>query len=104
MAHSSGGRDQTWLDVADDVIDESVDREESVRLHAEDLTVDVPLSFTDDGPGPRARWRFDGKVTVTVDGMRGSLAEWMHLFRDAHRRPDEATDDDGTSTAGADKG
>lgn len=82
MAHSSKGSGQTWLDVADDLIDESVDREESVTLRAEDLTVDVPLEFTDERAGERARWRFDGQVTVTVDGMRGSLAEWMRLFRE----------------------
>jgi len=86
MAHSPR-QDTTWLDVADELIDESVDREESVTLTAEDLTVDVPLSFGD--RDERARWRFDGQVTVTVEGMRGSIAEWMHLFREAQRESRE---------------
>ncbi|WP_123536513.1 hypothetical protein [Halosimplex salinum] len=83
MAKSPGKAGPTWLDVADELIDESVDREESVTLNAEDLTVDVPLSFGEEAQ--RAQWQFDGKVTVTVEGMRGSIAEWMHLFREAQR-------------------
>jgi hypothetical protein len=86
MAQSSG-RDTTWLDVADELIDESVDREESVTLTAEDLTVEVPVAFGEDAD--RAEWGFDGGLTVTVEGMRGSLAEWMHLFRAAHRESRE---------------
>jgi hypothetical protein len=86
MAHSPR-RDTTWLDLADELIDESVDREESITLTAEDLTVDVPLSFGEDGE--RAQWRVDGEVTVTVEGMRGSIAEWMHLFREAQRESGE---------------
>lgn len=87
MAQSSSDRDQTWLDLADDLIDESVEREESVTLAAEDLSVDVPLSFGADSE--RAQWGFDGEVTVTVDGMRGSFAEWVQLFRHAHRDVDD---------------
>ena len=83
MARSSSESDQTWLDLADDLLDESVEREESLTLAAEDLSVDVPLAFGEDSE--RAQWRFDGQVTVTIDGMRGSFAEWVHLFRQAHR-------------------
>ena len=82
MAQSSRG-DTTWLDLADELLDEGVDREESVTLDAEDLTVEVPLAFGEDAE--RAEWGFDGEVTVTVEGMRGSLAEWMHLFNEARR-------------------
>jgi hypothetical protein len=28
----------------------------------------------------RARWRFDGTVSVTVEGVRGPLAEWLRLW------------------------
>jgi len=75
----------TWFDVADELLDESVDREEAVTLQAENLTVDVPLSFDDGG---FARWRFDGRVTVAVDGMRRPLAEWDHVFRESPRDSD----------------
>lgn len=68
----------TWFDFADELLDEGVDREESVTFQAEDLTVDVPLSFD---RRDFARWGFDGEVTVTVDGMRRPLAEWDHVFR-----------------------
>jgi hypothetical protein len=69
---------RTWLDVVEQVLDEEIDREEAVRLVADDLTVDVPLSYGDDPE--RARWRFNGSVTVTVDGMRGPLADWLKLW------------------------
>jgi hypothetical protein len=83
MAERSRQAETTWLDVADELIDEGVEREESITLSADDLTVDVPLAFGDEAQ--RARWEFDGTVTVTVDGMRGSIAEWMHLFRETER-------------------
>ncbi|WP_152043323.1 hypothetical protein [Salinigranum salinum] len=69
---------RTWLDVVEQVLDEEIDREEVVRLTAEDLTVDVPLTYGDDPE--RATWRFNGNVTVTVDGMRGPLADWLKLW------------------------
>ena len=34
-----------WLAVIDDLIDEEIDREESIELTAEELQVDVPLRF-----------------------------------------------------------
>jgi len=79
---------ENWFDFADELLDEGVDREESVTLQAEDLTVDVPLSFDD---GDFARWEFDGQVTVTVDGMRRPLAEWDTVFR---KPPRESTPSD----------
>ena len=66
-----------WLDALDDLIDESLNREEDITLSAEDLDVEVPLTFGRDAPA--ARWRFDGDVTVRVEGLRGSLAEWFAL-------------------------
>jgi hypothetical protein len=87
MAKSSGNPGPTWLDVADELIDESVEREESITVAADDLSVDVPLSFGEDAE--RAQWGFDGEVTVTVDGMRGSFAEWVQLFNHARRESRE---------------
>jgi len=69
---------RTWLDVVEQVLDEEIDREEAVRLTADELTLDVPLSYGDDPE--RATWRFNGSVTVTVDGMRGPLADWLKLW------------------------
>lgn len=69
---------RTWLDVVEQVLDEEIDREEAIRLVADDFTVDVPLSYGDEPE--RARWRFNGSVTVTVDGMRGPLADWLKLW------------------------
>jgi selenophosphate synthetase-related protein len=69
---------RTWLDVVEQVLDEEIDREEAIRLTAEDFAVDVPLSYGDDAE--RATWRFNGSVTVTVDGMRGPLADWLKLW------------------------
>jgi hypothetical protein len=69
---------RTWLDVVEQVLDEEIDRDEAVRLVADDFTVDIPLSYGDDPE--RARWRFNGSVTVTIDGMRGPLADWLKLW------------------------
>jgi hypothetical protein len=69
---------RTWLDVVERVLDEEIDREEAIRLTAEGLRVDVPLTYGDDPE--RATWRFDGSVTVRIDGMRGPLADWLKLW------------------------
>lgn len=81
MSKDAGAREAEppteWLDALDDLIDESLDREEAISLAAENLEVDVPLAFGEDAPV--ARWRFDGDVTVRVEGLRASLAEWFAL-------------------------
>ncbi|WP_276272318.1 hypothetical protein [Haloarcula litorea] len=59
------------------LLDETVDRGEPLHVTADDLAVDVPIRFGEDAP--RARWRFDGEVTVTVDGVRGPLREWFDI-------------------------
>jgi len=59
------------------LLDETIDRDDSLDVAVEDLEVDVPIYFDEDSP--RARWRFDGDVTVTVDGIRGPLREWFDL-------------------------
>jgi len=59
------------------LLDETVDREAALDVAVEDLEVDVPIYFGEDSP--RARWRFNGDVTVTVDGIRGPLREWFDL-------------------------
>jgi len=71
------------------LLDETVDREDSLDVAVEDLEVDIPLSFGEDSP--RAKWRFNGDVTVTVDGIRGPLREWFDLHGE---RPGVSNDRD----------
>lgn len=59
------------------LLDETVDREADLEVAVDDLAVDVPIYFGEDSP--RARWRFNGDVTITVDGVRGPLREWFDL-------------------------
>ena len=62
------------------LLDETVDRDESFELEVEDLEVTVPLRFGDDAP--TATWGLNGHVTVTVDGIRAPLREWIELHED----------------------
>jgi hypothetical protein len=78
---------QTWLDLADDVLDEGVDREDRLSLTCEDLTVEIPATVGVDAD--RAVWHFDGAVRISVDGMRRPLAEWIHLWRSRSRNTPE---------------
>ena len=91
----------TWIDVIDATIDEEVSRDEAIQLTAEDLAVDIPIHFdvdtdadvdadadmdadvmSEESPPDhdRARWRFDGTLNVTVEGVRGPLSEWLRLW------------------------
>ena len=95
----------TWTDVIDATIDEEVSRDEAIQLTAEDLAVDIPIHFdvytdsdadadvdadadmdadvmSEESPPDhdRARWRFDGTLNVTVEGVRGPLSEWLRLW------------------------
>lgn len=78
----------SWLDVADEVIDESIDRETTVEVAVEDLTVEIPTRFGPDAP--RAEWRFDGGVRVRIDGASGPLAEWLRWWAARTARRDSA--------------
>ena len=68
----------TWMDAIEEVIDASIDEEADIEATFEDLTVDVPLAYGDDAE--RARWGLDGTVRVSVDGMRGHVAEWLRWW------------------------
>jgi len=59
------------------LLDEAVTRDETVELAVEDLEVAVPVRTGADAP--RGYWGFDGRVEVTVEGVRGPLAEWLAL-------------------------
>ena len=80
--HRPGRAPPTWLDTVEQLLDETVDREEQFELVAEDLRVEVPLLAGEDTP--RAEWGFDGTVSVDVKGLRGPLAEWLQLWEDRH--------------------
>jgi len=86
----------SWLGVIDDLIDEEIDREESVELTAEELQVDVPLRFGADSP--RAEWRFDGAVRVSAEGTRGPLADWLRFWYDRTGSPGHADGGDADET------
>lgn len=69
---------ETWFDAVDDLLDASIESDEEVVCTFEEFEVDVPLRMGDDAP--RARWRLDGTVTVSVEGTRGPLAEWLEWW------------------------
>jgi hypothetical protein len=68
------------------LLDETVDREADLEVAVEDLEIDVPIYFGEDSP--RARWRFNGDVTVSMDGIRGPLREWFDLHGESPRTDD----------------
>ncbi|SFR63592.1 hypothetical protein [Halogeometricum limi] len=95
MSHSTEGgySEESWMRIVDKLLDEEVDRTEEIQLTAEDLSVDVPLSWGEDAQ--RATWKFNGNVTVHVEGMRGPLADWLKLWvRDEKRGPEPADSED----------
>ncbi|MFB6117251.1 hypothetical protein [Halosegnis sp.] len=93
MAERAGPRTEgpeEWLATLDELLDEGVEREEHLHVSAEDLSVEVPVAFGEETP--RAEWRFDGDLTVQIDGVRGSLAEWFRLYGETP--PRDATTDE----------
>jgi len=62
------------------LLDETVERDEALHLTADDMSVSVPVRFGSDSP--QATWRFDGDVTISVDGVRGPLREWVDLLEE----------------------
>ena len=83
MTNATGLRDPDAEQVRlaiERLLDESVDRNESFEVDVDDLAVEVPLRFGEDAP--TATWGFDGHVTVTVDGIRAPLREWIELHED----------------------
>ena len=74
-----------WLNLLELVLDEGIERDGGIELSAEELQVDVPLSFGEGGT--TAEWGLDGSVTVETEGTRGTLAEWYHLHRESLPSP-----------------
>lgn len=69
---------ETWFDAIDDLLDASIERDEEFVCTFDELEVDVPIRMG--GDAPRARWRLDGTVAVSVEGTRGPLAEWLEWW------------------------
>lgn len=76
-----GNAGQTWLGAVEEVLDATIERDESFEFRFEEFEVDVPLLMGE--KTPRARWGLDGTVRVHVEGTRGPLAEWLRWW---HRR------------------
>lgn len=75
------GEGETWFDAVEDVLDATIERDEAFVCTFEGFEVDVPLRMSGDGDDPpRARWRLDGTVSVSVQGTRGPLAEWLEWW------------------------
>lgn len=68
----------TWFHTVDELLDATIDANETVECTFEEFAVDIPLRMGDDAP--RARWRLDGTVRVSVEGTRGPLSEWLRWW------------------------
>ncbi|MFB6281408.1 MAG: hypothetical protein ABEH40_05275 [Haloferacaceae archaeon] len=72
------GAGVTWFDAVEDLLDATIERDEEFVCTFDDLDVEVPVRM---GEGsPRARWRLDGTVAVSVEGTRGPLAAWLEWW------------------------
>jgi hypothetical protein len=86
MANELGGprtvaprpAETTWFDTVDELLDATIDANEALECTFDDLAVDVPLRMGEEAP--RARWRLDGTVRVSVEGTRGPLSEWLQWW------------------------
>jgi hypothetical protein len=70
--------ESTWFDAVDELLDATIDGDETLELDFEEFAADVPLRMGADSP--TARWRLDGTVRVSVEGTRGPLAEWLRWW------------------------
>lgn len=70
--------DPTWEGLISEIVDERIERSEATELEFDGFETRVPLEFGPDAE--RATWRLDGTVTVTVDGDRRPLAEWLRFW------------------------
>jgi hypothetical protein len=68
----------TWFDTVDELLDATIDADDDLELTFDGLAVDVPMRIGRDSP--RARWRLDGTVRVSVEGTRGPLSDWLQWW------------------------
>lgn len=69
-----------WEGAAESLLDEAVDRKETISCDFEELAVRVPLRTGRDAP--TAEWGLDGTVEITIQGDRGPLADWMEWWNE----------------------
>lgn len=79
MHHRQPDPDRTtWNDAIDDVLSEELSRDSDISVTAEGLEVDIPLAFG--AEAPCATWRFDGDLTVRIEGDADPLADWLRFW------------------------
>mgnify|MGYP005851111499 CR=1 FL=1 len=76
---------RTWNDAIADVLERELDRDDEIEASLDGLEVDIPIACGEDAP--RMPWRFDGQVTVRVEGEGRPLADWLRFW--ARRSGDE---------------
>mgnify|MGYP007047139430 CR=1 FL=1 len=69
---------RTCNDIITDILNDRIDRSEETELEFDDFEARIPLSFGENAE--RATWRVDGTVTVTVEGERRPLVEWLRFW------------------------
>lgn len=77
-ASAGFGEGETWFDAIEDLLDATIERDEEFVCTFDALAVDVPVRMGEDSP--RARWRLDGTVAISVEGTRGPLAAWLEWW------------------------
>lgn len=69
---------RTWNDVIEDVISEEIARDDAIAVTLDDFEVQVPLAYGE--TTECATWRFDGEITVTVEGEGRPLVDWLRFW------------------------
>lgn len=68
-------RSLTWLDAMENIFDTAIDRQAEIDCEIDDMEIEIPLRA---GPDANyAKWKVNGTLRVSFDGMRGPLAEWF---------------------------
>jgi hypothetical protein len=74
----------SWMEAVEEVLDAQMEDPEDLEAAFDDLEVDVPIRFGEEAP--YGRWGLDGTVRISVDGMRGGLAEWLQYWSERRER------------------
>jgi hypothetical protein len=71
---------EEWLRTAEEVLDETVEREGTLECEFDEFAVGIPMAWGEEAD--RARWGLDGTVRVRIDGDRRPLAAWLDWWYD----------------------
>lgn len=87
------GRSPTWVDMMGDVFDTAIDRQAEIECEVEDMEIEIPLQLGPDAD--YARWKVNGTLRFSFDGVRGPLAEWFRLqeTREGQQQPNKRSPD-----------